>query len=395
MLKPKFLVNFYIFTILVLSVNACNDNSSRSEITPPQSDSKISVLTKHVFLNSLDKTVLRYNVSEYNSNGVPTKQVFYWSEGSDGVWFSADDTPLYYYSFEYDKDIKINEIHYSGPGLDDIWYTADDEIDYYINYGSNQNNDSIEMIQYLDAGEDLSWFTDDDVVSYYRIKNENTELIRRIGYDGAGEDGLWFTEDDEPSFYKDYILDDNKNTVREVRYYDSGEDLTWFTSDDLVTVKPEAYFYDVKNRLKETVLVDSPGTDKIYFTNDDIKSKVKYEYNEEGDLASKDISYSAGDDGIYFTDDDYTVRTYKYSYNQNKTLKHIIHYSFRRGYERNLFNDQDISSYISYLYDDEGSLLNVKQVVNSGGDGVWFTDDDIYNEYEEYSTIRIDSSPQN
>ncbi|HBG07989.1 MAG: hypothetical protein A2075_11045 [Geobacteraceae bacterium GWC2_58_44] len=107
--------------------------------------------------------VVRYASYALNAEGRLGKIVTYDDDGTDGVWFTADDTVSGYWDLSYPVDGALKRAVYHGhPGGDGIWFTADDLQPTYLEYLYDAKGVRTETRRYVAPGADGVWFTADD-----------------------------------------------------------------------------------------------------------------------------------------------------------------------------------------------------------------------------------------
>ena len=311
--------------------------------------------------------------------------------GDDGIPFTSDDR-IYEYSMSLEP-FDVAQVTFSGPGADATWFTTDDVIsvggglsfstrnfeytntagykltlsqNYY--YGTDNifftGDDSVSIysVSHLDAsglvgsitvfngsGSDGVMFTADDDIREHTIStaNANGDFVQSIIFNAVGADGLWYTADDTVSFYTAAILSNQK--IDYLGIYAAGVDGQWFTNDDVITT--QNYFaYDVNGYIGLAAVYTNIGADGIWFSNDDTASAVSYTHSVAGVQTEKTVHLAIGTDLKWATEDD-TI--------QGRSL-----------------------------YTNSGALLYY--YYNSGADGLWYTDDDLGNNYS--NTVVLDGN---
>ncbi|MFC1523282.1 Ig-like domain-containing protein [Thermodesulfobacteriota bacterium] len=337
----------------------------------------------------MDGDVYVYYTQTFDTVGNLIRRADYDGPGSDGIWFTVDDTVRYSSVYSYDADGN-NTQNYSpdGPGLDGIWFTIDDELSYYTVYTFNTNGKSTQRIIYSEFGLDGIWFTDDDVISSYHAftRDDNGNMTLDVFYIGKGLDDIWYTDDDVVSSYHTYIYDTDGNCTQSAFYHGGpGPDGTWFTNDDVV-YSYYAYTYSPDGNRTRFISQNGPGPDGTWFTDDDdVKFYNDYIYNTDEKM-TRSIEYKEfGLDGIWFTDDDVIGKFIAYTYDTdgNKTMK--VRYN-GPGPDGILFtDDDDVDHYEARSYDTDGKMTRYIDFTESGPDGIWLTDDDFFRSYRDYT----------
>ncbi|MFH1231288.1 MAG: hypothetical protein V1709_07310 [Planctomycetota bacterium] len=271
-------------------------------------------LTRHVWYTgagtdgkwfTADDVVNNYESYTYDVQGNKTRWVPYTGVGTDGKWFTADDVVNNYESYTYDaQGNKTRWVLYTGAGTDKKWFTTDDVVDKYKSFIYDDQGRRTRDVYYRDAGTDGIWFTADDVVGDYDsfIYNAQWEITEVVYYHGAGTDGIWFNADDvvwggslfsdnydqnnrrwrhptrrdEMSAYDSYIHDDQRKQTRTIYHKIGPGGVTNITDDDddSGVSSYSSFIYDaqddVKGKLTREVWYNGAGTDRKWFTADDV-----------------------------------------------------------------------------------------------------------------------------
>ncbi len=209
--------------------------------------------------------------------------------------------------------------------------------------------------------------------------------------DGGGAAGkgstqtleVYFDEYGDEVGYRKGFVDANGNLTKVVRYIGRGDDGTWShdaelqASDDLVSEVTE-YEYDSDGRLSRTTRYSDSGTGGVWYDGNDVVSSYdEYAYGGDGNIVRAE---NFDGDGVRTG---YTAYTYAYDSVSKTYKKDVTTYSDNGGDV--WFDDNDvISSYAKYLYDDNDNLLREASFSGSGGDGEWMTGDDVISSYKGY-----------
>jgi len=205
-----------------------------------------------------DDTIYRYETFIYDSNQDLVREIDYNSAVPDGSWFTDDDTIKEYSTHSYNyNDFKVRRSNYIGPGMDDKWFTAHDNVEKYWDMVYDSSFNALNSTEYIGSGPDGVWFNDDDIVESEHV----------IVYDANGNA---ISE----------IITEISNVDHTQFYYDSYNYFTRIVNkENDITQYYYDFFYDSNYRLKEARYYYTAGDDGVWFTSDDVCSRIIYDYN--------------------------------------------------------------------------------------------------------------------
>lgn len=244
----------------------------------------------------------------------------YRSAGFDGEWLSSDDELDGYKHMVTDGDITITNI-YSGFGVDGIRGTNDDDLQ---SCQLTRNGDVIAQRYTGYTGEECSAIDIQNEDSY--LVNSlyiNSEVEKKNGFDVTvqtywdfGKDEILKNEDDriiqiaETRTLKvnsDFILGNSENRLRRIG---PGSDGQWNTDDDIVDIRCNITVGGVPKISEHGISVcfESAGVDGLDFTEDDPVrdyKEITYTEDELGNVERIEKYFDQpGSDKKWFSNDD-------------------------------------------------------------------------------------------
>jgi hypothetical protein len=152
------------------------------------------------------------------------------------------------------------------------------------------------------------------------------------------------------------------------------------TAEDGTTAK---YKIIIQNQQLAKSVEYVPGNArKIDTDNDSIIGYTLPEYFKDGTWSRYTRYYSGGKDGIWFTDDDEIDFMNVY----NKAGDLIETYSFNNPGPDGIYHTQDdvYNSYELHYYDEKGKEIEYVEGNSAGSDGIWLTEDDGFSAFHIY-----------
>jgi hypothetical protein len=206
--------------------------------------------------------------------------------------------------------------------------------------------------------------------------------IESIHYESAGDDGKWETSDDVVRNYHKRTYDANGNVINTTMIFDSGPDGTWFTSDDFAFRNENKY--DSNGRIIWQASINDPGDDGTWFTSDDsVGGYTGLTYDAEGKIIRL-VNYMIYSANVSWSNKNDSAVPYQYSdadHDDNGNLISVVSYSDVGGDGAWFTSDDVVSRYSSYAYDDVGRMTRYSFFPSPGEDSIWFTSDDISYSY--------------
>lgn len=301
-----------------------------------------------------ERTINLYTTYEYNAQGRLKLIVNYELPGSDGKWFTVDDTiSQYAINMENDGEYVKYLMRYES-GADAVWFTADDDIKDYTKADRDPHTSSYSSTTFSAPGVDQSWLTEDDLPSFHEsavfntdgvmlaykhftlistgddllLGNSDDEIVqfmttmdvesgthKFINFSGRGPDNLLFTADDSIADYMvTKIISNDSDGQRSIttHYMNAGADQVWFTSDD-IAADVSAALLMLDDTSETSINYNGTGSDGVWFTDDDLIGR--YQINQYADNGNKVLSLhsnGAGSDGVWFTEDDNMFKKTEY-----------------------------------------------------------------------------------
>ena len=312
-------------------------------------------------------------------NGVPQSFDYYYTMGTDGVWFTADDQQSESFKATYDAQGRMTRLDYFTAGPNGIFGDSDDTEMNAFTYSVDAQGRFTGFTTYNAPGTDGAWGTADDVILRNLVVTwTGDNFVGTVTYTNPGTDGVWKTADDrvssatQTSFKYSY----DPGTQHRVRwiFYRCGPDLVCGSPDDTVF-----FYYDVTTdthgfitqQVRKTL-----GGNNIPFDSDDaVQYYEKFERDPSGRLLA-DRQYGAGTDTMFFTADDVVTSLIKYSYTAagQATVTDYIGSGTDTIYDT---ADDIVTGFNEYKYDANGARTQFSYVYNAGPDGVYHTPDDM------------------
>lgn len=321
-----------------------------------------------------DGVLLSYFENRFDEDGLWRQRATLVDKGPDATWFTADDEVGLGATRTYTPDSQLeSETRYVDAGANGVWLDADDtpaEKQVYV---------------YDDAGNLAreAFYEGNGSVKQYDayLYDEARHITRSTLYDGPGRDGIWFTEDDSPVGSHFLVWDDDLLLRTDVVV--AGSDGRIGTGDDVVkdsTVRT----YDADGNVLEERWLTAEGPDGEWLTSDDtVKELSSWERSEgaEGRHVLGVTYDSPGPDGAWRTADDTAAFATLYELDAQNRLVLVANFTGpqARGpdevYGTN--DDTSIRKYTTTTYDEAGREAASVEYRGAGGDGLWWTADDV------------------
>jgi hypothetical protein len=139
--------------------------------------------------------VIQYVVYQYPSEQVDRS--VYYDPGPDETLGSSDDIVGSYEQSSFSAGLKVQSTLYETAGSDGVWFTADDTFSESTLYGYDEMGRRSRAVTVVGFGRDsIPATADDDVKRYVGFVYVGRCLVDELYYGTAGADGLWFTADD-------------------------------------------------------------------------------------------------------------------------------------------------------------------------------------------------------
>jgi hypothetical protein len=295
--------------------------------------------------------------------------------GTDGIWFTSDDSPNVHIRYRYDAGVLIDEYNF-GPGPDGVYNTADDVPNEYFTYGYDTQRQPTDRTLYGSPGPDGMWGTADDPIAIlfsYSVAAGRTEGY--VYYYSPGTDGNWRTPDDRCTMYWQYEYDADGRKTRELRR-GCGTDQLPRTADDTFQ-QVRDYTYDSNGDLTHTGFRNGPGPDGMWLTADDSRSSIVRQDRDDNGLVIQTFNYSgAGPDAMWGTADDIINAHTRVTYDETTKLP-ILVVTYNGAGSDGMWGTADdlVSGYTRTSYNGVGNRVDSK-TYSIGADGMWFTADD-------------------
>lgn len=304
-----------------------------------------------------ESAISSYTSYEYDDEGRLKLIVNYERIGSDGKWFTDDDTiSQYAIHMENDGEYEKYLMRYAS-GEDAVWFTADDLIKDYTKTDRDPHTSSYSSTTFSAPGADHSWLTEDDLPSFHESAVFNADGVmlayKHFILTSIGDDLLFGTADDGISQFMTTI-DVDSDTHKFINFSGKGPDNLLFTADDVIVdyMVTKILSNDSQAQRSITTHYTNAGVDQVWFTPDDVGADVSAALLRLDDTSEATINYDgAGADGVWLTDDDLIQR---YQVNQ---------------------------------YADNGNKILFLHSNGAGADGLWFTEDDKFFQRTEYDPL--------
>jgi hypothetical protein len=377
-----------------------------------------------------DDVVTSYRIFSIREPGLAQQWTTYVGAGSDGAWFTDDDTPSGYdlvlTNTDPDGDWATRHLTFIGAGADGTWLTVDDELLEYTETGRPNSAGDTAEVRVVGPGPDAAWLTHDDE-RYALGTLYNDQRNRQIA---IGPDGILGTADDvlcsdssltfsatgslvgaeSFSYLSQEVpclgsvagvlsgrvftgalrttFDGTSSPSRSVIYDHPGADSAWNTPDDRV-----AAYYDYLSTCREFCTTtyreyQDAGQDGRWFTGDDTQSLLAVSSLQQDD--ERQVVYSGpGVDGEWGTLDDVVVSADRHlnALFGGNEVTHITYSGF--GFDRALGTSDDEVEQYTVSRSAQVTLGDVTYTQSEsftytgpGADGVWLTLDDELEYYQ-------------
>jgi len=297
-----------IYLALVILAGCGSGSESGSETgteeNPGQPGQRFRKTKDITYTDSGD--ILKYTRFEYDDQGNVNRQTDYESPGTDGKWFTADDSICGYGMLNAAK----SEWNYFADSTDGKWFDDNDQRTMYREITTDSTGRIISEFEHR-IGADMTFNTDDDPLYASRYVRGTDYLIEfESSAREFGPDGIPFTQDDTGGTYTKTFFGTDGLTSEEQFFYGAGPDGEWFTSDDLSDERV-CYIRNGAVPLKK-VTYRGPGADGIWNSSDDeIDDIAVYENGNAPGEYRVNIVYAPGDDGKWETQDDLVTNAAK------------------------------------------------------------------------------------
>jgi hypothetical protein len=273
---------------------------------------------------------------------------------------------VFFYTQYSNSEFAADWTEYNGAGSDGVWLTQDDNVYQQLVHELNSDNRIVRTLL-----SDFIALRNVDEYSYNSdgLVTQRTTFVRDVS---EGTDGVLGTDDDIPDSYYSYNYTQNENVV--IFYTGPGTDSIWFSDDDNI----ELYTLEKLNDLGFKTFdysFNGSGLDGVWGTNDDSFSfGQSFQYNGDGNLTVTSDMSSTGVDLTPFTSDDEKLNVLAIEY--NGLLMDTAKLLTGSGSDGQwLTSDDDERKRNFYQYNEHGQLTQYLAQYK-GDDGLYDTEDD-------------------
>ncbi len=193
-----------------------------------------STVSRYIYYSNFTGTVANYYEYQFDSSGRIIKRTYYNGAGTDGTWFTGDDVKA------KDPDVCITDVTWS----DDDNCTA---------VGYDTNGTTVTR-QYSAKRDSVA-----NTITYKMFQADGVTQLNAMVYDYTNNKAISYSTNMSTVIsYSTYTLNSSTEKITQTYYSNSGVDTTWFTPDDTVWIYSEST-YDTNGYSTGGELYTSPA----------------------------------------------------------------------------------------------------------------------------------------
>jgi hypothetical protein len=202
----------------------------------------------------------------------------------------------------------------------------------------------------------------------------------RLQHSSPGADTQWFSPDD-PANQRQIFNYAPDGRVTDERQMNAGTDGLYNTPDDTIGYCL-TYRYDAMRLVTERTYSTTAGPDAMLCTADDVP-QVYSTYAYTGATMTGWVYFTnPGPDAAWRTPDDRCSIYWDYAYDaSSRSQRHIMRSCGPDQLPRTADDAMLYNYYWDYTYDAAGNLTKQVWATGAGADGMWFNNDDNFNQY--------------
>jgi hypothetical protein len=243
---------------------------------------------------------------KYATNKSVTERMITTTVGPDGMFCTADDVPLYLWSYQYMASTLTGYIWFTSAGTDAMWRTPDDRCSVIWEYQYDAAGNKTREISRGCGPDALPRTVDDTINYYYDYEYDAKGRLTKTVLKTAGPDAMFFTPDDLiNSPYDRYTRNGDGQVTELIRSFNAGPDAMWGTGDDAGVRTTTTYN---AQKLIDEVTNFGAGPDNMIGNADDvINNYSKTTYDMLGNRIDQKL-YNGGIDGVFKNADDRVIQ---------------------------------------------------------------------------------------